>query len=739
MAVRDLYNKIQNLFASKESQTFAGGRQPQGRLLFLFPGAHGFWPGIGQGLYRTERIFRDTVWQCNKVVADRFKLIDYFENNLSEELINSGLLHSPILHAVIHIALSELWLAKGVEPHGTIGCSIGEVTSCYVNRSLGLEDILRCASFPRCDPGRIFSKAKLFAVQHNAQVLDRLYKECPVQVFTCAEFGPTFNVYGCFPEDLGTVLSVLEENNIAYYSFSGDYGLHMPLQEGGMEIFFQELGELAPEKARYDFYSNLSGAQNPEGVSLDTTYMYWLSVKPARFTAAIRQAIMDGYDTILSIGASSIILPQIQQLSAEMETELTILDSMRSDEPEEDTFEKTFYTLADLGLVKSRRHRQASNLEFKDQKHITPQTADLQSSEFIQNPYLYYESLRQNGSVHFLSKHGCWIVLDYDDVQSALRQPQLFSSRDQSVIPILVGSDPPAHTDIRQNIQSFFSGRELLHVQGYIEECARRLLQASTSGKNEFDLVNDYAVPLADLVMGRCLDLKEADVAALKQCIGKSGSDHTEAIENFFVSYLNNGEACSRNRIADALITGAGGKKFTPDEIASLLKLFWLAGTTTVSTLISSAAFVLLHHHVVAYEVRSKTDLLPQFIEEVLRFETPEQTARRITLEETVVSGVTIPRGAQVRLCVGAANRDPKKFARPDLFILGRNPKEHIAFGAGPHYCLGAALARMEALAAIEALLTAFPNMCPVESHRAARYVRLSDHSRSLEKLLVRV
>jgi cytochrome P450 len=129
--------------------------------------------------------------------------------------------------------------------------------------------------------------------------------------------------------------------------------------------------------------------------------------------------------------------------------------------------------------------------------------------------------------------------------------------------------------------------------------------------------------------------------------------------------------------------------------------------------------------------------VLPAFVEEALRFEAPDQLATRVTTEEVELSGRAIPAGASVKLCLGAANRDPKYFAEPDGLSLRRNPNNHLAFAAGPHYCMGAFLARMEARVALETLLTAWPDFGAARPLSTVSYVE-SIQFRALKNLFVR-
>jgi cytochrome P450 len=303
----------------------------------------------------------------------------------------------------------------------------------------------------------------------------------------------------------------------------------------------------------------------------------------------------------------------------------------------------------------------------------------------------------------------------------------------------LIGKDAPDHTVIRQALLPHFSMRGLSDIGAYIEQCAQDLLKPAIS-RNEFDIVKEFAMPLADLVMGHVLGLTVEEVNSLQRSIDSNRyqPSYFSSLERFFSDYAKTRDGKSEDHFLQRLVHAAGTKELGEAEIVSLLKLLWIGGTTTTSALISTSVQIFLYHHAVAYEIQNDSDLVPQFVEEALRFDPPEQMVARVTLQETQVAGCSIPLNAQVRLCLGAANRDPKHYMNPDLFILSRNPKDHLAFGAGAHYCLGAVLGRLEAQIALKTLLQLCPRVRASQPAQSAPYIQ-SDQFRALEKLMVRV
>jgi cytochrome P450 len=362
----------------------------------------------------------------------------------------------------------------------------------------------------------------------------------------------------------------------------------------------------------------------------------------------------------------------------------------------------------------------------------------LSVSHLMQDPYPYYEARRQFGSVQFLEQQGYWLVIDHRDVSSALNMPEVFCSdtSHQGATDLKAGSHS-ARTSLRQALIPHFSARGLSEMNSYIVDCARALLR-KTASKSEFDIVGEFAAPLPQHIMGHLLGFVEDEIKHLENICDRTMPEPYADLDEFFGRYIRASQSVPDKSGIRNLIGGATAKELSEMELVNFLKLLWFSGTRTVSMLLSTSIYLLLHHHAVRYELRSNLSLIPQFIDEVLRFDSPEQMLPRVTSRETELAGITIPANAQVRLCIGAANRDPKQYASPDLFLFGRNPKDHLAFGAGSHYCLGALLTRLEARIALETLLQVCPDTSAVHPAQCARYLQ-SDRFRELEELLVRV
>ncbi len=722
---------------------------PARKLFFIFQGRQGQHVGMGQNLYEHEPVFAETMQRCSDFIGDSrgISLVDAFRDPAKAEQIHNDEFHAILSQAIMHLGLTDLWLSKGVTADATIGLSLGEITSTYLTGALSQEDVLSVATAAARWDERLVGKGKLIIVEIGLHEVRRFSSQCPVVIELFMELGPSTMVLFCLQEDVETVCQYFASHNVSSEVYSGDYAYHTPRFTNSKNTVVAELEKLRPSSPKNRFYSSMAGGLIPESTAFDAGYWYWMLAKGVYFNTAIEAALADGYDTFLTIGPHPVLTSYIEEAAKKLNKEILILDSIRSDEPEVETFKRSYETLKELGLVKlpvqNLLSRNEDGLLLKNLSAngqvIDTKTFDMFSDAVVQNPYPFYESLRARGSAHYLAKHGFWLVLDYDDVSACLNKPSQFSSEPaKGLDAVLLGADPASHLETRRALAPHFSPQGLASLTDYIESCAAKLLDEAVKD-NEFDVVADYSVPLVEMVIARILGLSDEHLQAVRQCIGKSRHElsYVPELGELFTNLLSNWQDFPDESFAKLMLK-CESVKFTVAEVASLMRLLWIAGTTTTGFLISSAANVLLHHRAVMAEVRENPELLPELIEEVLRFETPEQTVWRLSLADETFAGVVIPAQSQIRFCVGAANRDPKHYRNAEMFVLGRDSRDHLAFGAGPHYCLGAALSRLESRIALKVLLNKFPSLQAKESFESLRYSQ-SEHFRAIASLRVLV
>jgi cytochrome P450 len=352
----------------------------------------------------------------------------------------------------------------------------------------------------------------------------------------------------------------------------------------------------------------------------------------------------------------------------------------------------------------SRSLRFASGPAPTKQLVVSAETLDLNAPEVTRDPLPYYEALRATGTVHYLPRHDFHVVLGFDEVQSAFAQPRLFSSSPWTAIDaVLAGADPPQHTAIRRLISRHFSPAAIDALLASAERHAAQLV------KRELDVVSEFASAISSGIGAQVIGADEELAAAIRNV--------TETAPSFFELLSSLDPLVERATLFQTLLRDGEGL-LGEAEARSLVRLFWIASTTTTERAISHTVLRLLRHDI----GRDPERLMP-FIEEVLRLHPAEHLVARRTVAEATLGGVTIPAGALVQLCITAANRDPAHFDDPSALQLDRTQRS-LTFGHGIHYCVGAPLARRVVHASLRALLRELPGFRALQPLASVRHFR---------------
>lgn len=379
-------------------------------------------------------------------------------------------------------------------------------------------------------------------------------------------------------------------------------------------------------------------------------------------------------------------------------------------------------------------------------------TLDLSSKLFSHNPYLIYDELRKSGTVHFLPKNDTWLVIGFDEIVSVLNNPSVFTSMgENSFDPILLNCDPPKHTIHRKILssdQALFSTNRVGQLELKNTEIAKNLIDALKE-KKTIDILKDFSLPFSSLVILNLLGITTQENEALRKWSLSAVSN--ESIHNadyaqrkwfelkpIVQNWIEEIKETPNNiGLAEIIFNSYAKDNFSDEEILNLTKVLLLGGNETTPNLISSALYLLLNDQIVLNIVRNDLSLIDSVVNETLRLEAPTQIIQRSTKEEVKIGNTIIPKGSLVSLAIGAANRDPFIFESPDAFILNRKKSKILSFGFGPHYCIGAHLARQEAKIALKQLLTNFPNI-RLTSNKLITY-RHSSHIRGIKELYINI
>ncbi len=365
---------------------------------------------------------------------------------------------------------------------------------------------------------------------------------------------------------------------------------------------------------------------------------------------------------------------------------------------------------------------------------------DLHDEAVIQNPFPLLAEMRRDAPVHWNRSLKGWFLTRYCDVRMVMRDPRFsvekmapFAGRAspsmQHKIAFLaeilggwmVFMDPPAHTRLREVLQSAFMPRGLAKLRPKVAAIADELLDA-VGTRTEMDLIADFAYPLPATVIGDLCGVPRGmtgqtkdwanDIATfvLQGRAAPDKYDRTYAALRQCVDYYRELVADHRRNPRENLTTfmidgGGSVHRLSDDEIVSTLVLLLFAGHETTTNLIANGMLALLRQPDQMALLEANRDLIPSAVEECLRFDGPVATIVRIALQDVDIGGQTIKAGDRVFASIEAAGRDPETFANPEAIDITRRRNAHIAFGKGIHLCIGAPLARLEGQVAFETLL----------------------------------
>lgn len=363
--------------------------------------------------------------------------------------------------------------------------------------------------------------------------------------------------------------------------------------------------------------------------------------------------------------------------------------------------------------------------------------------DVLADPYPLYARLRQESPVLWDRFLHAWVVTRYDDVAEVLarfraertptpeRLTELGMQRLAPVAQVMVRQmlfmDPPQHRRVRGLASTAFTARRVERLRSHIRDIVNDLIDRVVT-QGEMDLMSDFANPLPAIVTAEMLGVSTEDQEQLKdwsqtfaQMLGNfqhnpDGIDGVVSAVSDMTAYFRHALARHSGASSDGLIGALSqarvdGDRLTEEEVIANTIVTMVGGQETTTNLIGNGLLTLLRHPAALKQLRDDQAILPVAVEELLRYESPSQHTARLAPEDTVLGGQPIEQGQAVIAVMGAANRDPERFADPDRLDLTRQDNRHLAFAWGPHFCFGAPLARIEGQLAFEALLTRLPDL----------------------------
>ena len=403
----------------------------------------------------------------------------------------------------------------------------------------------------------------------------------------------------------------------------------------------------------------------------------------------------------------------------------------------------------------------------------------LKGASYYSNPYPVFARMRTEAPLYWHAPSGIWLIARYDDVDTVFRSPQLFSSYGfqnayfenlrpelrtaaptlelRGRTPTLITCDPPEHTHLRRLLQVAFSPRAMQDIQPRVKSTVEDLLD-TVNHKEVVDFVSALAYPLPAIIIAEIMGVPREDRDFFKQVsrnivhfmarsnpntelnveFASEVEESVVRLREYLRRLIEARRREPRTDVISALVSvDFEGNSLGEEELIANLVLFLVAGHETTTNLIANGIFLLLRHPEQLQKIRDNRKMLAPAIDEILRFEAPVQRLRRVVAQDTELCGVALSAGEPAEALVGSANRDETKWVAPDSFDIEREPFPNLAFGKSLHFCIGAALARLEATVTFTEVLDRFPKLELPESWEPAWAT--TTNLRTLESLHVKV
>ena len=352
-------------------------------------------------------------------------------------------------------------------------------------------------------------------------------------------------------------------------------------------------------------------------------------------------------------------------------------------------------------------------------------------------PYDVWRRLRDEAPVYRNEKYGFWALSRFDDVLAASLDTEVFSSArgitldsigEPIALPMMIMMDPPLHDAFRKVVSRSYTPKRIGALEGKIEQLCAGYLDPLV-GAEGFDFVRDFGMRLPVMVISTLLGFPEADHDQLREWSdiglhreeGKEGPT-PEAIEvlgltfAYYHAQIDERRRAAREDMitemihADLELPDGTVRKLDDLEIMGMIGLISNAGNETVARMLGWAGLVLEEYPEARREMADDPSMIAPGVEELLRYEAPSPIQSRYVARDVEMHGTVIPEGAKIALLTGSAGRDERRYPEPDRYDIHRPVDRHLTFGYGAHFCLGAALARMEGRVALTEVLRRFPS-----------------------------
>jgi pimeloyl-[acyl-carrier protein] synthase len=370
-------------------------------------------------------------------------------------------------------------------------------------------------------------------------------------------------------------------------------------------------------------------------------------------------------------------------------------------------------------------------------------TYDLLSPAHFAAPHQTFALMRENDPLYRHEQMGLWFVTRHQDVHAVTRDRRFSAARVDAFMPPgaddstravrqfftewMLFSDPPEHTRLRKLVSRAFTPRGIVRLESFIRREVDAALDC-VKGQDQIDIIGDFGFPVPSRVIAHMLGVApdrvddfeqwSHDILRVPSLVGDPDENLAityramRSLEDYFRGLIAERRAAPTEDLLSLMVqAGEDGSVLSEHELIAHCALLLIAGHETTTNLIGNATLALLRNPSELARLSAQPDLAASAVEEFLRYDGATAGIARQAKEDVPLSGGVVPAGAVVMGVLPSANRDPAVFTDPERLDVGRGDTRHLAFGGGPHACVGAALARMETRIAMTSLLARYPRM----------------------------
>ena len=704
------------------------------KLVFAFSGRSEYWPGMGAELYHDNQLFRNSINEINEIIINLGyqSILSEFQE-LYRKKGSTPELTKNFIFAAIQMALFDVIFNNGLQPDAVLGLSQGEITAIYAAGGVTKRDALIAIGSLSIVLENEKRESQVILVNETLSKLEELSRQNHLAINVILELSElwSFVIVNVNAElDVINFFKAKQTNYILIGEKRG-WPYHTKLITKNKKHICSLYKQIKSRPLLIDFYSPSLKQKISKGKILDKFHFYNYQIVPVYLNTIFKKLCSSNGVDILQVGPEIFSTPQLKNIILDENKSLRFISTLTTREVKYTDFSKIITNLKKTNPKESYEANKKNTLEFF-KNHFT---TDIE--HYIQNPYPYYSYLRANGKVHYLPSQNEYFITDFKIIKHVLETPEIFSSSPYSTFDnILLGADSKSHKNARHLLMPLFKQSNLKSIEVTVNEVFGLLMENLPVGES-FNFVNHFSIPLVEKVVADFLGLPnniEFTTIGLS-CKHLYGLEYLEELHNFCERCLREERLSTAKGATHHLLFLENENKITRIESISLMRLLWVAATTTTSLSISYIFYRLLENDELVEEIRNNDSLINSLIAECLRIQSPESNVRRRVLKDTILDGVEISKEAIVNLSIRAANTDEMYFTDPLSITLDRAFKTSLAFGSGPHYCLGMAFAKLEIKVVIKSLLK-YIDKFTISEENPTTYFN-SNHFRGLKNLNV--